>query len=77
MKKKKERVEERHVAYQIGHFQLQIPLSASAQEFTEAYNETILRNEHYKEQQDKVNWIPFEDWKKLINIKDKLAIYGL
>lgn len=70
-------VEERHVTYQIGHFQLQVPLAATVKEFNDAYCETILMNEHYKDQQDKTNWIPFEDWKKLVNIKDKLAAYGL
>lgn len=77
MKKKKEKVEERHVTYQVGHFQLQVPLSATTHEFAEAYTETILMNEHYKEQQDKVNWISFDEWLKLVNIKDKLAAYGL
>lgn len=71
------RPKDRPFTFQIGYFQLTVEPFATIHEFEEAYKETILRNEHYKDQSNKVNWIPFEDWKKLINIKDKLAAYGL
>lgn len=59
----------------IGHFQLEIPEDATEEELEKAFSETVLRNEHYKETQQQ--WIPFDEWLKLVNIKDKLAAYGL
>lgn len=68
---------ERNMTLQVGHFQITVSLKDTLEEFVKAYEETILMNKHYKDQHDKTNWIPFEQWKKLVNIKERLAIYGL
>ena len=70
-------MENKDMTLQVGHFQITVSLEDTIKEFAKVYEETILMNEHYKDQQDKTNWIPFEQWKKLVNIKERLAMYGL